>query len=419
MMKQTLVQKIIKSHCQTEVKVGRIVEITPDIIMAHDGTAPLFIDDFYMLNKKIKNKKKVRIVADHFSPPPNKRWANVSKILFDFVKNENIQKFYKFNGICHQLLVEDQTVVPGTLIIGADSHTVTVGALNCFGTGMGSTDILYSLIKDKIWLKVPSTILITITGKNNEFINGKDIILKLINILGEHGGLDTSLEFKDNTEQGIPIDSRITISNMSVECGATAGIFEFDDILQHFLKTTKNFDKKMGIKSDERVDYFKEYKFDISNLIPQVALPHSPSNSVDVTKIEGKRLDQVFIGSCTNGRLEDIRVASNLLKNHNVKKNLKLIVIPASQKIYLKAMQEGFIKNIIDAGGIICNPCCGPCAGITNGLLGDGERCLSTSNRNFKGRMGSKSAEIYLSSPATAAASAIEGKITDPRRYLC
>jgi 3-isopropylmalate/(R)-2-methylmalate dehydratase large subunit len=387
-----------------------------DFILGHDPTTALLVDDFRRLGGKIWDTTKVLFTADHFAPPASEERAGILKKFLDFCKQQNVKHMELFTGICHQLLVEHPSVVPGTLVIGADSHTVTAGALGSFATGMGSTDVLYGLITGKIWMKMPECFKITFFGEPAPFILGKDIILKLLADLGEDGAIYRSLEFVDNTKNGLSMDSRFSISNMVVEGGAKAGIFLPDGITEKFLKEKRS--ENWSFDMPEKAVYEREIAVDVSTIEPQVAIPPHPSHAVPVREVAGESVDQVYIGSCTGGRVEDLAIAAAILKGKKAAPYCRLVVIPSSNKIYLKALEKGYIKTLIEAGAAIANPSCGPCGKIDKGIIAEGETCLATSNRNFDGRMGGKGSRVFLCSTATAAASAIEGKITDPRKHL-
>ncbi len=415
-MGKTLTEKIFSLNLGKEVKVGKIYDIEPDLYMAHDGVLDQVVDDFRRISKgDIKNKDKFILVFDHFSPPSSEKWASIQKKSRDFAKEYDIP-IHQYDGICHQILAEDPRVSPGKIALGADSHSVNIGAYGCLATGIVAKALLKLMVTGKTHLRVPESYKITFKGEFPEYISGKDIALKLGSQLGENGAIWKALEYHDVTDNKIPIDSRLTISNMSVEWGAMAGIFEPDDI-------TKNSVEKKGgnynhICADENSLYERFIEIDVSDVEPLVALPHSPANVKPVSYVEGKDIDQAFIGSCTGGKLEDIEMAAKILDGRKVNSYTRLIVTPASKKIYLEALRRGYIETLLGCGATVTNPGCGACVGIDKGILTDGEDCISTTNRNFKGRMGSPKSYVYLASAATAAASAIEGKITDPRKYL-
>ena len=417
--RNTYSHTILLQHCvDTEApSAGEYGKFSVDFILGHDPTTALLVDDFNRLGGKIWDRDRVLFTADHFAPPASEDRAGILKKFLDFCRKEGIKNLELFSGICHQLLVEHPAVIPGKLVIGADSHTVTAGALGCFATGMGSTDVLYGLITGSVWLKLPECFKITFTGQPAPYILGKDIILKLLAELGEDGALYRSLEFIDATKQGVSMDSRFSISNMVVEGGAKAGIFLPDKITQAYLKE-KGAEAGGTIALPEQSVYEKEIALDVSSIEPQVAIPPHPSHAVTVTDVAGEHIDQVYIGSCTGGRLEDLGIAAQLLKGKKTAPYCRVIVIPSSNKIYLKAIEKGYIQTLIEAGAAIANPSCGPCGKIDKGIIAEGETCLATSNRNFDGRMGGKGSRVFLCSTATAAASALEGTIADPRKYF-
>ena len=416
--RNTLSHQILKTHIQNgNFSEDDYDEFEVDFVLGHDPTIALLVEDYYKLGGKIWDKQKVLFTADHFAPPASQERADVLKKFLDFCKQEEIENLEIFTGICHQLLVEHPAVVPGKLIIGADSHTVTAGALGCFAIGMGSTDVLYGLLTGRIWLRVPECYHIKFIGQQEPFIMGKDIILKLLADFGEDGALYRSLEFEDRTKCGLSMDSRFSISNMVVEGGAKAGIFYPDKMTETFIRAKDGCSYKSFTLSDEAV-FEKEMTIDVSSIQPQVALPPHPSHSVSVQEAEGESIDQVYIGSCTGGRIEDLAIAASILKGKKRNPYCRLIVIPSSNYIYTKAIENGYIETFIQAGAVIGNPSCGPCGKIDKGILAEGETCLATSNRNFEGRMGGKESKVFLCSTATAAASAIEGKITDPRKFF-
>ena len=415
----TYTHQILRTHRtgKNPVAENDYAEYSLDFILGHDATTALLVDDFNRLGGKIWDRDRVLVTADHFAPPANEERANILKKFLDFCRAQDVKNLELFTGICHQLLVEHPAIVPGKLVIGADSHTVMAGALGCLATGMGSTDVLYGLLTGRIRLKVPECFKITFTGTKSPFILGKDIILKVLAELEEDGALYRSLEFVDSTENSISMDSRFSISNMVVEGGAKAGIFIPDAITQAYLEE-KGADNSARVTLPDQPVYEREIVLDITDLAPQVAIPSHPSHAVAVGEVEGEHIDQVYIGSCTGGRIEDFQVAAEILKGKKAAPYCRLVVIPSSNKIYLAAMEKGYIQTLVEAGAAVCNPSCGPCGKIDKGIIAEGETCLATSNRNFDGRMGGRGSRVFLSSTATAAASAIEGKITDPRNYF-
>ena len=405
------------------VKPGEIVEAKVDMAMVNEITGPLAIQTFKRIGlESVWDNQRIVLVLDHQVPADSVKSAELHKIMRNFAREQNIQFLYDVGdgGICHQVMVERGHVRPGELIVGADSHTCTYGALGAFATGIGSTEMAAVFMSGKLWFKVPESIKVKIEGSLPPMVLPKDIILKVIGIIGADGATYKAVEFCGSAIRSMSIDGRLTLCNMSVEMGAKTGIIEPDDKTRDYMRNLgikKNI-RSIDLKSDEDAEYAGKISINVSDLEPQIACPHSIDNVKPVKEVEGLEVNQIFLGSCTNGRLEDLRVAAKILKGKKVKSNVRMIVIPASRKILLQALKEGLINIFLEAGCVICNPGCGPCAGAHQGILAPGEICLSTSNRNFKGRMGSVESEIYLASPATAAVTALEGKITDPRRLL-
>jgi len=417
-MGKTIVEKIFSLSSGKDVYAGDIVVAKVDAAMAHDGTVLLAIEAFEdMGGKSVRDPSKIILVIDHVAPSSNEIFAKVHDAMRGFSHKYGAKIYDVGSGICHQLMVESGLVRPGSLIVGADSHTCTYGALGAFSTGIGSTEMAAVFMSGKLWFKVPETIRVEINGSAPPMVFPKDIILKVISIVGADGATYKAIEYCGETVKNMNIDGRLTLCNMAVEMGAKTGIIEPDEKTREYLISIGIRDYT-SLKSDEDAEYSKRIRVNISDLEPMVACPHSVDNVKPLKDVEGKEVNQVFLGSCTNGRIEDLRVAAKILKGKKIKDDVRMIVIPASRSIYLQALREGLIETFIEAGCTICNPGCGPCAGAHQGILGPGEVCLSTSNRNFKGRMGSADAEIYLASPATAAVSALEGKITDPRRLF-
>jgi 3-isopropylmalate/(R)-2-methylmalate dehydratase large subunit len=408
--------EIIRRHADGN-KEGDYLSVNVDFVLLPDPTFALLLQEMKGLGKKIWDKQKVFVTVDHFAPPSTIERANIAKKVISFTTEEEIPNHSIYQGICHQLMVEGPWLRPGMLVLGADSHTTTGGALGCLATGMGSTDILYTLVTGKTWLKPPDAVRIDLKEKLPPYIMGKDIILELLGKSGEDGFRYQALEFYD-TERGIPMDDRFAVCNMVVEGGAKNGLFIPDKVTnKYFLKRDgQTVPHENGF--DETPQYSQRIEMDLSLVHPRVALPHSPAQVVDAADIKGEVIQQVFIGSCTGGRLRDMECAARLLKNKKIAPGIRLLVSPASQTIYREAIQKRYIQIILDAGGVILNPSCGVCGGIDKGLLGAGEKCLSTSNRNFQGRMGDPYSEVYLASPLTAAASALAGRITDPREVM-
>jgi len=420
-MGKTISEKIFSLASGKDAYAGDIVIAKVDAAMAHDGTALLAIEAFReMEGQKLWDPSKSVLVIDHVAPSANENFSKVHRIMREFARKHGAKLYDIGSGICHQLMVESGLIHPGALIVGADSHTCTYGALGAFATGIGSTEMAAVFMSGKLWFKVPESIKVKIEGSLPPMVLPKDIILKVIGIIGADGATYKAVEFCGSAIRSMSIDGRLTLCNMSVEMGAKTGIIEPDDKTRDYMRNLgikKNI-RSIDLKSDEDAEYAGKISINVSDLEPQIACPHSVDNVKPVKEVEGLEVNQIFLGSCTNGRLEDLRVAAKILKGKKVKSNVRMIVIPASRKILLQALKEGLINIFLEAGCVICNPGCGPCAGAHQGILAPGEICLSTSNRNFKGRMGSVESEIYLASPATAAVTALEGKITDPRRLL-
>lgn len=416
-MGMTMTQKILASHAGLdEVKAGQFIEIDLDVVLGNDITAPVAIAEFKKMGAtKVYNKDKVVIVLDHFVPNKDIKSAEQSKISRIFAKEQELTNFFDVGtmGIEHALLPEKGLVVAGEAIIGADSHTCTYGALGAFSTGIGSTDMAAGMATGQVWLKVPSAIKFNIIGKKNPFVSGKDVILYIIGKIGVDGALYKSMEFCGEGINELSMDDRFTISNMAIEAGGKNGIFPVDDktieyMNNHSTKTYKIY------TADEDAEYDEVITIDLSKLKPTVSFPHLPENTRPINEVGDVKIDQVVIGSCTNGRIEDMRIAAKILKGHTVNPDVRTIIIPATQKIYKQCIEEGLAEIFIDAGAVISTPTCGPCLGGYMGILADGEKALTTTNRNFIGRMGHPGSEIYLASPAVAAATAIMGKIFDP-----
>ncbi len=412
-MGSTIAEKILAnaSH-KKEVVPGDFVVADVSYVMAHDSTGPLAIESFYSITDKVFDPERVIIVFDHFFPPPTVAGATLHQKTRKFVTDQNLQGFFT-NGVCHQILVE-QFVSPGDVVVGADSHTCTEGALGAFTTGLGSTDIGGAMATGKCWFKVPESLKFNLTGSLRKGVYAKDVILSIVGDVGAAGALYRACEFTGDYVKNASVSSRLTLCNMAIEMGGKNGIVEADQ------KTLEFLGEREGkiFRSDKDSVYKDEYEIDVSRIEPQVALPPAVDNVEPVSAVEGRKIDQAFLGTCTNGRLEDIKVAAKILKGKKIAKNVRLIVSPASQDIYLEAFEKGYLENLVQAGGTICNPSCGPCIGRHEGVLCEGETCLSSQNRNFSGRMGSPDADIILASPATVAASALAGKIADPRDYL-
>jgi 3-isopropylmalate/(R)-2-methylmalate dehydratase large subunit len=423
-MGYTLAEKILLSHTDKKnIQPGEFIEARLDLCLGNDITAPLAIEEFKKAGfKKVFDRNKVVLVPDHFTPAKDLRSANQAKVLADFAAEQKLKNYFEIGcmGIEHALLPEKGLVYPGMLIIGADSHTCTYGALGCYSSGVGSTDLARAFADGKCWFKAPQNIKFIYKGKLGKWVTGKDLILFTIGQIGVDGALYAAMEFSGPVIRKLDMDSRFAMSNMAIEAGARAGLIEPDQVSLDYVKITN---KKAWsaqskawkkLKSDPDAQYAKVYEWDVTSLAPQVACPHLPSNVKPADSLSQVKLDQVVIGSCTNGRISDLRVAAKILKGKKIKKGLRLIVIPATQQIYLQAAGEGLLKIFIEAGGVVSTPTCGPCLGGHVGILTEGETCLATTNRNFIGRMGSPKSFVYLSSPAVAAASAVKGKIVHP-----
>jgi 3-isopropylmalate/(R)-2-methylmalate dehydratase large subunit len=401
-----ILEKILANASgKQQVSPGEIIEANIDAAMIHDLTGPLAIKSFREIGaKKVWDNNKVIIILDHLVPASSIISANLHRIVRNFAEEQNIENFYDVGrgGVCHQVMPEKGHVRPREVIVGADSHTCTYGAFGAFATGI-------------LWFRVPEVIKVNVTGKFQKMVTAKDLTLNIVGKIGADGAIYKGLEFSGSTIRNMSVDGRMVLSNMAVEMGAKAGIIEPDKKTVDYVKTRTDKPFK-PVKSDTDSVYEKIVDVDVSDLEPQVAVPHSVDNVKPVSEVEDTEVDQAFIGSCTNGRLEDLRSAAQILKGKKIAGGVRLIVIPASQEIYLNALNEGLIKTFMEAGATIGNPNCGPCLGGHMGIMADGEACISSSNRNFVGRMGSTKSYVYLASPATVAASAITGKITDPRR---
>ena len=424
-MGQTITEKIFSEHAGKDVFAGEIVRIPIDMTIGNDITTPISIRAFEESGaEKLANPDGFSIVMDHYIPAKDIASANQAKISREFAYKHDLKYFFdeKDMGIEHALLPEKGLVIPGDVIIGADSHTCTHGALGAFSTGMGSTDISFSIITGGNWFKVPETIKVNLVGKPGEHIYGKDMILELIRILGVDGALYKAIEFTGEGVQHLGMADRFSMCNMAIEAGAKSGIFAVDAITQTYLDEREEANGGLRAEpklhySDDDATYCREITIDMENLSPVIAYPFLPSNGKPVEQAveDDLSIDQVMIGSCTNGRIEDLRIAAAIMKGKRVAKRTRMIVTPATQKILLQAQHEGLLDILINAGAVVSNPTCGACLGGYMGILGDGERCVATTNRNFVGRMGARTSEIYLANSAVAAASAIAGKIVDPR----
>ena len=419
-MGMTMTQKILAAHAGLDkVEAGQLIEADLDLVLGNDITSPVAIKEMSKMKVDgVFDKDKIALVPDHFVPNKDIKSAEHCKCVREFAYRNQITNYFEVGqmGIEHALLPEKGLTVAGDVIIGADSHTCTYGALGAFSTGVGSTDMAAGMATGKAWFKVPGAIKFNLVGKPNKYISGKDVILHIIGMIGVDGALYKSMEFVGEGIKNLSMDDRFTIANMAIEAGGKNGIFPVDEKAIAYMEEQST--KKYTVyEADEDAVYDEEYTIDLSTLKSTVAFPHLPENTHTIDEIDpALKIDQVVIGSCTNGRIDDLRCAAEILKGRKVAKGMRLIVIPATQAIYLQAMEEGLLKIFIEAGGVVSTPTCGPCLGGYMGILAENERCVSTTNRNFVGRMGHVTSEIYLASPAVAAASAITGHISDPAK---
>ena len=418
----TITEKILRDHCQNKKAVaGDFIMADIDKCLANDITAPIAIEVFEKVTEDSKaevfDPSKIILIPDHFTPNKDVASATQCKVLRDFATRHNITNYFEVGrgGIEHCLVPEQGLVKPGEVFIGADSHTCTYGALGAFATGVGSTDLGVAMALGKCWLKIPESIKFIYSGRLNEWVSGKDLILYTIGKIGVDGATYKAMEFTGDSIKGLPIEDRFTMCNMAIEAGGKSGIIEPDTLTRSYLDSLK-ISKDGFYSSDKDAEYYDIIDIECAKIEPQIALPHSPDNVKSISEVHGMKieLDQVVIGSCTNGRLADLRNAAKILKNRKINKKLRCIIIPGTQNIYLKAMERGYIESFVNAGAIVSTPTCGPCLGGHMGVLAEGEKALSTTNRNFQGRMGHVNSEVFLSSPAVAAASAIKGYITSP-----
>ena len=412
-----MTQKILAAHAGlNSVCAGQLIEADLDLVLGNDITSPVAIHEMDKMKVDgVFHKDKIALVLDHFVPNKDIKSAEHCKCVREFACKHDITNYFDVGemGIEHALLPEKGLTVAGDVIIGADSHTCTYGALGAFSTGVGSTDMAAGMATGKAWFKVPSAIRVNIIGKPHKWVSGKDVILHLIGLIGVDGALYRSLEFVGDGIKNLNMDDRFTIANMAIEAGAKNGIFPVDEIAETYIKEHRKRPYKI-YEADADAEYDEEYTIDLGTLKSTVSFPHLPENTHTIDEVGDIKIDQVVIGSCTNGRLEDLKTAAEILKGKKVAKGLRVIVIPATQQIYLDAMAAGYIRTFIEAGAVVSTPTCGPCLGGYMGILAAGERCVSTTNRNFVGRMGHVDSEVYLASPAVAAASALTGKISAP-----
>lgn len=416
-MGMTMTQKILAAHAGVEkVEAGQFIEATLDMVLGNDITGPVAIKEFEKMGaKEIFHKDKVALVPDHFTPNKDIKSAEQCKFMREFAHDQEVTNYFEIGemGIEHALLPEKGLVVAGDLVIGADSHTCTYGALGAFSTGVGSTDMASGMATGESWFKVPSAIKFTIIGKPSKWVSGKDVILHIIGKIGVDGARYKSMEFVGQGIKNLTMDDRFTISNMAIEAGAKNGIFPVDELTEDYMKEHSTREFKV-YQADADAEYDEEYTINLSELRPTVSFPHLPENTRTIDDVDEIEIDQVVIGSCTNGRMDDLRAAAKVLKGQKIKKGVRAIIFPATQMIYLQALEEGLISTFIKAGAVVSTPTCGPCLGGHMGILAEGERCVATTNRNFVGRMGHVKSEVYLASPAVAAASALAGRIYNP-----
>ncbi|SHJ48633.1 3-isopropylmalate dehydratase, large subunit [Geosporobacter subterraneus DSM 17957] len=420
-MGMTMTQKILAQHAGLkEVKPGQLIQADLDMVLGNDITAPVAVEEFNKIGwDSVFHKEKIAIVPDHFTPNKDIKSAEQCKTIREFARKHEIKHYFEIGqmGIEHALLPEKGLVVPGDLVIGADSHTCTYGALGAFSTGIGSTDMAAGMATGKAWFKVPEAIKFELTGTLGEWVSGKDVILHIIGKIGVEGALYKSMEFTGEGLKALSIDDRFAMANMAIEAGAKNGIFDVDEVTLQYVKehSTKPY---TVYQADEDAVYSEVYPIDLSQIKPTVAFPHLPENTRTIDEVGDVAIDQVVIGSCTNGRIEDMRIAAKILEGKQVHPHVRTIIFPATQKIYLQAMEEGLLKIFVEAGAVVSTPTCGPCLGGHMGILAKGERAVATTNRNFVGRMGHPESEVYLASPAIAAASAITGKISSPKEVI-
>ncbi len=419
-MGKTFAEKILSKKQKREVKVGEIIKVSPDFVLSHDNTAAISLTFKKMGGEKVKEPSKIVIVLDHVVPASAVEYARNHKLIREFREKNKIPYFYDINsngGICHQVLSEKGFALPGLVILGADSHTTTYGAFGAFAAGIGRSEVAAIWALDEIWLRVPKSIKIEIKGKLSKGVYAKDVILHIIGSLGADGANYMSVEFTGEVVKKFSMASRMVLSNMAAEMGAKNAFIAPDEKTLEWIRKRAKRDYEV-ILPDSDARYEKIYQFDVSSLEPQIAAPHTVDNVYSVKECEGEKIDQGVIGTCTNGRLEDLEVSAKILKGKKIHPRVRLLILPASWEVYQEAMKRGILNTLIDAGGVILPPGCGPCLGAHQGVLAENEVVVSTSNRNFKGRMGSRDARIFLASPATVASSCIEGKITDPRKYI-
>jgi 3-isopropylmalate/(R)-2-methylmalate dehydratase large subunit len=417
-MGETLAEKVLSQKSGVETKAGEIVIVPVDLVFLQDGTGPLAVRQFDSLGKEnLAQPERTLIFLDHASPSPSKELSNDHILLRSFARKTGARLFEVGEGVCHQLVAESYAN-PGEIVIGADSHTTTAGGLGALATGMGSTDITVAMALGRTWLRVPESIKIELSGEFKPGVLAKDLALCLIGLLGADGATYQALEFGGEALKRLSVAERLTLANLAVEAGAKAGIFPSDELTQSYLSSQGRGDKYQPIQPDPDAEYQQVVSIGLSDLEPKVSLPHSVDKVVSVSEVAGTKINQVFIGTCTNGRLEDLAIVAGVLQGEKRHSDTRLLIVPASRKVFVAALKAGYLETFLEAGAAILPPGCAACVGVHQGVLGDGETCLSTANRNFQGRMGNPESAIFLASPATAAATAIAGKIADPREFL-
>lgn len=417
-MGKTISEKIFSHHCGREVSAGEIVTASVDFAMAQDGTAPLAIKAFEeMGGSKVWDSRKVAFFIDHNAPSPSSSVSELHSMMRQFASRQKIELSDVGGGVCHQLMVEGGRALPGGLVVGADSHTTTYGALNCFATGVGSSDLAATMLSGSLWFRVPQSLKINVMGELPPGVFAKDVALRMVGDLGADGANYLALEIEGETIEGLSIEERLTISNMAVEVGAKAGLMRADEKTLDFLRGRTKGELE-PVEPDPDALYVRKLQIKVDELTPLVSMPHRVDDVHNLEEVEGIPIAQGFIGTCTNGRLEDLRQAARILRGKRVLRGVRLIIAPASREVLLDSLQEGLIQVFVEAGAVVAPPGCACCVGTHQGIPSDGENVISTANRNFRGRMGNPKANIFLASPATVAASSIEGSIADPRSYL-
>ncbi len=414
MHSQTLLESLFSRKLGRPVQTGEVIQTPVDLVMAHDATFALLLDDFDRLDCAVWDRDRLLIACDHFTPPARIDWANLQKSVLEFARRHRVPDVRMYQGICHQLLLEDARVQPETILVGADSHTTLAGAVGCFATGLGATDILGCLATGETWFKVPQSIRVTVTGRRRPWVMGRDVALRLLEILGEDGASYQALELHDRTDDGLPMDSRAAISCMAPEMGAKAAIFVPDAVTAAYLDARDGSSVTPPPPPAAAAGYCRRLDIACDTLESLVACPHSPASVVPVATVGHVPLDQVYIGSCAGGRLEDFAMAARLLQGRHVAPLLKVIAVPSSVNVFQAAIAHGYLQTLLAAGVCVSNPSCGACGGIDKGVLAGGDVALTTTTRNFQGRLGAADSQVYLASTATCAASAITGRITSP-----